>query len=107
MRNRITLFVAVVLAAIAGAILDGFFPKDWGDVVLSASARVPDAALLRRVVQVGNGKIFGSYTFVMRAIFGFGDCFVGHPTPRPVFAGVSQGLSPLEAYASHGWRMAG
>ena len=36
MRNRITLFVAVVLAAIAGAILDGFFPKDWGDVVLSA-----------------------------------------------------------------------
>ena len=68
---------------------------------------VPEAALLRRVAQVGNGKIFGGYAFVMRAIFGFGGCFAGHPTPRPVFAGVLQGLSPLEAYASHGWRKAG
>ena len=68
---------------------------------------VPDAALLRRVAQVGNGKIFGGYDFVMRAIFGFGGCFAGHPTPRPVFAGGSRGLSPVEAYASHGWRKAG
>ena len=68
---------------------------------------VPDAALLRRVAQVGNGKIFGGYAFVMRAIFGFGDCFAGHPVPRPVFAGGKEGVSPLEAYASHGWRMAG
>ena len=49
----------------------------------------------------------GGYAFVMRAIFGFGDCFTGHPIPRPVFAGVSRGLSPVEAYASHGWRKAG
>ena len=68
---------------------------------------VPDAALLRRVAQVGNGKIFGGHTFVMRAIFGFGGCFAGHPTPRPVFAGVGRGVSPVEVYASHGWRMAG
>lgn len=68
---------------------------------------VPDAALLRRVAQVGNGKIFGGYAFVMRAIFGFGDCFAGHPAPRPVFAGALRGVSPLEAYASHGWRKAG
>ena len=68
---------------------------------------VPDAALSRRVAQVGNGKIFGGYAFVMRAIFGFGDCFAGHPTPRPVFAGVSRGVSPVEAYASHGWGKAG
>ena len=68
---------------------------------------VPEAALLRRVAQVGNGKIFGGYAFVMRMIFGFGDCFAGHPTPRPVFAGVSRGVSPVEAYASHGWRKAG
>ena len=68
---------------------------------------VPEAALLRRVAQVGNGKIFGGYAFVMRAIFGFGDCFAGHPTPRPVFAGVARGVSPVEAYASHGWRKVG
>ena len=67
----------------------------------------PDAALLRRVAQVGNGKIFGGYAFVMRAIFGFGDCFAGRPTPRRVFAGASGGVSPVEAYASHGWRTAG
>ena len=75
--------------------------------VVRPDAPVPDAALMRRVAQVSNGKIFGGYGFVMRAIFGFGDCFAGHPVPRPVFAGVSQGVSPLEAYASHGWRKAG
>ena len=67
---------------------------------------VPDARLMRRVAQVGNGKIFGSYAFVMREIFGFGALFAGHPTPRPVFSGDSQGVSPVEAYASHGWRRA-
>ena len=87
--------------------INGFAGSAFGCVGLAASARVPDAALLRRVAQVGNGKIFGGYAFVMRAIFGFGDCFAGHPVPRPVFAGGSQGVSPLEAYASHGWRNAG
>ena len=87
--------------------INGFAGSAFGCVGLAASARVPDAALLRRVAQVGNGKIFGGYAFVMRAIFGFGDCFAGHPTPRPVFTGAPRGLSPLEAYASHGWRKAG
>ena len=68
---------------------------------------VPEEALRRRVAQVGNGKIFGGYLFVMTAIFGFGSCFAGHPVPRPVFAGVGRGVSPVEAYASHGWRKAG
>ena len=68
---------------------------------------VPEEALRRRVAQVGNGKIFGGYFFVMAAIFGFGSCFAGHPVPRPVFAGVGRGVSPVEAYASHGWRKAG
>ena len=66
---------------------------------------VPEKWLLRRVAQIGNGKIFGGYAFVMRAIFGFGDCFAGHPVPRAVFAGGKEGLSP-EAYASHGWKKA-
>ena len=77
------------------------------DEINGFAGSVPDAALLRRVAQVGNGKIFGGYAFVMRTIFGFGDCFAGHPTPRPVFAGGKGGVSPLEAYASHGWRKAG
>ena len=74
---------------------------------VNSAGCVPDGMLLRRVAQVGNGKILGGYAFVMRAIFGFGDCFAGHPTPRPVFTVVLQGLSPMEVYASHGWRKAG
>ena len=65
----------------------------------SAAEPVPEAALLRRVAQIGNGKVFGSFAFVMRAVFGFGYCFAGHPVPRPVFAGEG-------AYASHGWKNA-
>ena len=68
---------------------------------------VPDEALLRRVGQIGNGKIFGGYDFVLRAIFGFGAYFAGHPVPRLVFAGDARGLSPVEAYASHGWKKEG
>ena len=40
-------------------------------------------------------KIFGGYAFVMRAIFGFGDCSAGHPAARPVFAGDLRGVSPV------------
>ena len=65
---------------------------------------VPESRLMRRVAQIGNGKIFGSYAFVMREIFGFGAFFAGHPRPRPVFSGDSRGLSPVGAHASHGWK---
>ena len=87
------------------------------DEVKGFAGCVPEAVLLRRVAQIGNGKIFGGYAFVMRAIFGFGACFAGRPMPRPVFAGAQEGVSPVEgavenaspveAYASHGWRKAG
>lgn len=68
---------------------------------------VPESELLRRVAQIGNGKIFGGYDFVRRAIFGFGAYFAGCPVPRAVFTGGKKGVSPVEAYASHGWRKAG
>lgn len=41
--------------------INGFAGSAFGCAGLAASARVPDAALLRRVAQVGNGKIFGGY----------------------------------------------
>ena len=99
-----------------------------------SAGSVPDGWLMARVAQVGDGKIFGSRAFVMRAICGFGWCFAGRPTARPVFAGVSRGgtfgfarsasgirprLGSLQdgfpqecgamegCYASHGYKLAG
>ena len=85
------------------------------DEIERSRGSVPDGRLMRRVAQVGNGKIFGSYAFVTEAIVGFGSFFAGRPAARAVFAGVDEGLSlerrleacgVLEAYASHGWMAA-
>ena len=57
--------------------------------VFQPDAHVPGAEVIRRIG-------------VLR-----GERFAGHPVPRPVFAGGKEGVSPLEAYASHGWRKAG
>lgn len=59
---------------------------------------VPEAELLRRVPQVGAGKVFGSAGFVMRMLFAFGDRIsVRHIGPHEVGA---------LGYSSHGWRLA-
>ena len=49
--------------------------------------------LLKRVVQIGEGKIFGGYEFVRREAGGMGDKFSGRATAKPVVG---------EAYATHG-----
>lgn len=59
---------------------------------------VPDAWLLRRVVQIGCGGIFGSAAFVRRRLFGFGGLLrSSSASPHPVGD---------VAYSSHGWRLA-
>ena len=53
---------------------------------------------VRRVAQVGAGKLFGSEAFVTRWIFGLGDKFAAaHVAARAVGE---------VAFASHGWRLA-
>ena len=57
-----------------------------------------EARLMRRVAQIGDGKIFGSLAFVTDAAFALGDRF----RSRCVTAKAVEELG----YATHGWRLA-
>ena len=59
---------------------------------------VPEERLLRRVAQIGGGKIFGSEVFVVSMAFSLGDRFQS----RSIAARAVEGLG----YATHGWRLA-
>ena len=59
---------------------------------------VPDGRLMRRVAQIGAGKIFGSLAFVTAMAFALGDRF----RARSVAAREVGELG----YATHGWRLA-
>ena len=59
---------------------------------------VPELRLMRRVAQIGGGKIFGSEAFVVSMAFALGDRF----RSRSVSARVVSELG----YATHGWRLA-
>lgn len=67
----------------------GDAPPDWEAV---------EARLMRKVVQIGEGKIFGSFGFVTDAAFALGDRF----RSRSVTAREVDELG----YATHGWRIA-
>ena len=59
---------------------------------------VPDERLMRRVAQIGAGKIFGSLAFVTATAFALGDRF----RSRSIAARAVGELG----YATHGWRLA-
>ena len=59
---------------------------------------VPEWRLMRRVAQIGGGKIFGSEAFVVSMAFALGDRF----RSRSVCARAVEELG----YATHGWRLA-
>ncbi|MBR4257688.1 MAG: transposase [Kiritimatiellae bacterium] len=59
---------------------------------------VPEERLLRRVAQIGGGKIFGSEAFVVSMAFALGDRF----RSRSVCARAVEEIG----YATHGWRLA-
>ena len=59
---------------------------------------VPEWRLMRRVAQIGGGKIFGSEAFVVSTAFALGDRF----RSRSVSARAVGELG----YATHGWRLA-
>ena len=59
---------------------------------------VPEVRLMRRVAQIGGGKIFGSEGFVAETAFALGDRF----RDRRVHARAVEGLG----YATHGWKLA-
>ena len=59
---------------------------------------VPDQMLMRRVAQIGDGKIFGSLGFATETAFALRDRF----SARSV---VAREVGEL-GYATHGWRLA-
>ena len=59
---------------------------------------VPAERLLRRVVQIGGGKIFGSEAFVVGMVFAYGYSFHARHVP-------ARAVEDL-GYATHGWRLA-
>ena len=63
-----------------------------------AEGAVPEAWLMRRVAQIGAGKVFGSAAFVMKTAFGLGHLF---PAKRVVARPVGE-----IGFATHGWKLA-
>ena len=59
---------------------------------------VPEGRLMRRVAQIGGGKIFGSEAFVVKAAFALGDRFRARHVPARAVEDVG--------FATHGWRLA-
>ena len=59
---------------------------------------VPDRRLMRRVAQIGGGKIFGGERFVVATAFALGDRF----RSRRVLARAVEDLG----FATHGWKLA-
>ena len=71
--------------------------RDEGSVPQNVGS-VPEAWLLRRVAQIGAGKVFGSEAFVKRMAFGLGHLFAAkHVVARPVGE---------IGFATHGWKLA-
>ena len=64
----------------------------------ASAGAVPEERLMRRVAQIGAGKIFGSLAFVTATAFALGDRF----RSRSVAAREVGELG----YATHGWRLA-
>ena len=58
---------------------------------------ISEARLMKRVAQIGAGKIFGSYAYVMRNLYAHGQCFTGGGSAQQV-AGA--------ACSSHGHNLA-
>ena len=59
---------------------------------------VPERRLMRRVAQIGGGKVFGSEAFVTATAFALGDRF----RSRHIHARAVEDMG----FATHGWRLA-
>jgi hypothetical protein len=61
---------------------------------------------MRRVAQIGGGKVFGSEAFVVATAFALGDKFrAGGAGAHPVSCPRSR-TGEVIGYSTHGWRLA-
>ena len=64
----------------------------------SYAGSVPEERIMRRVAQIGGGKIFGSSTFVLEMVFALGERFKARHVPARAVEDIG--------FATHGWRLA-
>ena len=79
----------------------GPVPKGYGEGSLRTSpmeGSVPKEWWMRKVAQIGAGKVFGSAAFVMKTAFGLGHLF---PAKHVVARAVG-----VIGFATHGWKLA-
>ena len=62
------------------------------------SGSVPEGWLMRRVAQIGGGKVFGSEAFVVATVYALGSRFQTRHVP-------ARAIGELD-YATHGWKLA-
>ena len=74
------------------------FAGETADFAASPMGPVPNGWWMRRVAQIGAGKVFGSAAFVMRKASGLGHLF---PAKHIVARAVGE-----IGFATHGWRLA-
>ncbi len=74
------------------------YPWSWCEDDDPFAGSVPGEWCLRRVAQVGAGKVFGSAGFVLRTAFALGDRFRSRGVGAHPVGGIG--------YATHGWRLA-
>ena len=84
-----------------GSAAEGSVPQGCGEGSLRTSpmeGSVPKAWWMRKVAQIGVGKVFGSAAFVMEKASGLGQLF---PAKRVVARAVGE-----IGFATHGWKLA-
>ena len=100
-RYRATCMRYVYLNPVRAGIVKRASDYAWSWIATSEepfAGSVPELRLMRRVAQIGGGKIFGSEAFVVSTAFALGDRF----RSRSVAAREVGELG----YATHGWRLA-
>ena len=100
-RYRATCMRYVYLNPVRAGMVSRAADYAWGwcaEPAAPFAGPVPEGRLMRRVAQIGGGKIFGSEAFVLEAAFALGDRF----RTRGVVARAVEELG----FATHGWKLA-
>ena len=99
-RYRATCMRYVYFNPVRAGIVNRAADYAWGWIAaLDApfAGSVPAERLMRRVAQIGGGKIFGSEAFVVGMVFAYGHSFHARHVP-------ARAVEDL-GYATHGWRL--
>ena len=100
-RYRATCMRYVYLNPVRAGMVTRAADYAWSWIAMSDApfaGSVPEGRLMRKVAQIGGGKIFGSESFVVSMAFALGDRFKARHVP-------ARAVEEL-GFATHGWRLA-